>query len=335
MLDVISRDGNGSLVPGGSVASRLVAGGMNVAALRSCDVLPKEAWVQYDNAVVMAGRLRQPGVGLAIQRGLVLPITNALGVTIVQWDEMTDLDPAQVSMDGRSPGRRDREAFNLKSVPLPIVHKDFEIGIRELTASQRFGMPLDTTRGSVAGRIVGEGIENLLFQGGLTFGGGTIYGFTTHPNRNTAGFGTNGNWGQAAKTGSDILADVLTMIGGLEADRHYGPFVLFIPGGYSTKMGADFKTESDKTIRQRLEEIDQLNPSRGGGGVVVSDGLPANNVVMAELTPETFDILDGFGPTTVNWETEGGMVQKMKVISIRVPRIKADGDGRSGVFHMS
>jgi hypothetical protein len=35
----------------------------------------------------------------------------------------------------------------------------------------------------------------------------------------------------------------------------------------------------------------------------------------------------------VQWETEGGFVNKFKTISIQVPQVRGDQEGRTGIVH--
>jgi hypothetical protein len=43
----------------------------------------------------------------------------------------------------------------------------------------------------------------------------------------------------------------------------------------------------------------------------------------------------GLQPTTVQWDSHGGMVMNFKVLAIMVPRIKTDSASQSGVAHFS
>jgi hypothetical protein len=35
----------------------------------------------------------------------------------------------------------------------------------------------------------------------------------------------------------------------------------------------------------------------------------------------------------VEWQTEGGLITKYKVMTIQVPQVRADQDGNSGIVH--
>ena len=297
--------------------------------LRTADTLRKDEWKAYDTALVREGVIRLRGVADLVGAGLVKTVANGFGKTVFEWETVTDMDEASVSMDGISRTDNDRQEFDLEGIPLPIIHKDFCLHMRHLAASRERGEPLDTMQAGTAGRVVSEMVEQILFQGTTKkFRGLSLYGYTTHPNRNTSAFGTGGAW-TGAKTGDQILTDVLTMIAGLEADRFYGPYWLYVGSSSSTKLEEDFKANSDKTIRQRLLEVDRLQR------VTVADKMPAGEVVMVQPTMDVVSMVEGAPLQSIQWDVEGGMRVNFKAMTINVPLIRADVDGRSGVFHMS
>lgn len=300
----------------------------DVNALRTADTLRKDEWVAFDEVLIEEAQIRLRGVADLMGAGLVIPIPNAMGKTVYQYEDVTDMNPAEVSMDGVARTENDRQTFSLNSLPLPITHKDFNLHLRTLAASRERGEPLDTMQARTAGRLVSEEAERMLFLGGKTFGGLTITGYTTHPDRNIASFGTGGAW-SGAKTGEQILTDLFTMIAGLEADRMYGPYWVYVPRASSTKLEDDFKANSDKTIRQRIMEVD------GIANVVVADQLTTANVVLVQATIDVAAWGDGVSVQTVQWDVDGGFVIKFKAFQIGIPVIRSDAQGRSGIFHMS
>ncbi len=304
--------------------------GMTPAALRTLDLLRKDEWVHFDEALVEEGAIRLRGVADLIAAGLTRPVTDAMGKTVFQYENVTDMDPATTSLDGMTQTENDKTEFALQSLPLPITHKDFWINLRVLMASRTRGEALDTTQARAAGRKVAEQLENMLFNGGKTFGGLPIYGYTTHPRRNLCTFEVvGGAWSNVAKTGTQILADVLTMIAAAEDDRMYGPYWLYVPSNTSTKLEEDFKAQSDKTIRQRLLEIDRLQK------VQVVDQLAADNIILVQATSDVTAWIMGENLQTVQWDVQGGFQINFKAFAIQVPLIRADAQGRSGVQHMS
>jgi uncharacterized linocin/CFP29 family protein len=259
-------------------------------------------------------------------------VANSLGKTLFGYERQTDMDDAQISMDPVSRTDYDRGDFDLAQIPLPITHKDWFINLRRLEASRTGGEPLDTVTAGLAGRKVAEKAEQMLFQGaGKSFGGFPIYGYTTHPNRTTVSYGTNGTWlnTNTAKTGENILADVLTLLLAAQTARHFGPYWLYVSRDSAVKLSADFKTNTQGTIRQRLLEVEGIDQ------VKTSDKMPAATVLLVQHTSDVVELLQGETLQTVQWDVEGGFHINFKAFQIQVPLIKADIQGRSGIVHMS
>lgn len=322
--DVLSGAG-GSMHASGGVASRLLSSGMNIDALRTNDVLRKDEWVSYDTAVVEIARERLGAVGDLLSAGLRFDLPNALGTTKIEWERISDMDPADLSMSGITPGQEDRQVFDLESMPIPIIHKDFSINVRTLEASRTTGQSLDTTQAAMASRLVSERTENILFNGAQVGGpNNNIFGYRTAPDRNIGN--VTANWNIA--TGEQILADTLAMIGVLISDNMYGPYTIYVPYDAYTHLGDDFKANSDKTIMQRLMEVP-------GIGAVKPSARFTNEVLMVQMTSDVVDIVVGMQPTPVMWDSHGGFKTNFKVMAMMFPRIKSDMDGQSGIAHFS
>jgi len=321
---------NLDLSTSGTLAARLLANKMNVNALRTNSTLRKDEWKELDQTVVDIARNRLVGVNDLVSRGLVFSLGNGLGTTVLEYEDLSDMEVAQMNMDGATRGPNDRVEFSINYLPLPIVHKDFQISIRVLEASRRLGQPLDTTQAAIASRKVAEKIEEILFTGAstYTFGGGTVYGYTDFPGRNTLPLSLA--WDDSAKTGALILADVIAMKQASITDSHYGPWILYVPTAYETLLDEDYSANyPNVTIRDRIKQINGIED------VKVADYLTAANIVLVEMAQETARIVNGLQPTTVEWQAEGGMIFHFKVMAIMVPQLRADQDGKSGIMHMS
>lgn len=304
-------------------------GGELVAVPTTNATLRKDEWIHYDKAVLQVTQQRMIGVSDLESRGLVYAPGGGLANTVLQFEDASDVEDATLSMDGLNRGNNDRQEYDLKGLPLPIIHKDFQINARALAASRMNGSPMDTSMAQVSARKVTEKIETLLFQGSgsYKFGGYTLYGYADHPNRNTVSIGTN--WDALGVTGDNILQSVLEMKQALIDDGYYGPYVLYIPTAYETKVDEDFKANSDKTIRQRLLEVGGIE------GVKVADKLSANTVVLVQMSSDVVRMVNVVPVTTVQWDAEGGMAINMKIMCVKVPQIRADQDGNSGVCVLS
>ena len=326
--DSIQMNSAGALVARGSVAQTMLERGFNANALRTNTSLRKDEWIQFDEALIEIATQRMVGVGDLLSAGLRFDVTNGLGSTTVEWETVDETREAEVNMDGINRAQNDRVDFVLQSLPLPIIHRDFEINSRALQVSRTRGEALDTTNMRIAGRKVSERIEQILFNGiTYTFAGASIFGYTTHPNRNTVTL--TAAWDASGVTGEDMLDDLLSMISAAHADRMFGPYMLYVPTLWWIALLDDFKANSDKSILTRLLEVPSIID------IKVSDFITVDNAILVQMTSDVVDMVVAQQPTTVQWETDGGFKLNFKVMAVMIPRIKADADGRSGIVHLS
>lgn len=289
-------------------------------------LLTYDEWKDIDTSVIEAAVDRMVGIADLRSRGLVHPL-GSIGVTISLYQTMSDMTEANVSMSAVTRGEKDSPAYGNALVPVPIVHKEFGFELRRLEASRRMGEGLDLTGPRMAGRLVAERSERMLFSGAnIAIDGNTIYGYLTHPNRNTVNL--TENWDAVGKTGAEIVADVVAMLQAARTDKHYGPYMLYIPSAYETAIDADYRDNDDRTIRERILA------HRAIVDIQVADFLPANNVVLVQLSQDVVDLAIAQDITTVQWQLMGGMQEEFKTMAVWVPRVKSDFDGRSGIVHL-
>lgn len=291
--------------------------------------LRRDEWNMLDTALLDVSRYRLGGVQDLISNGLTYNLGNAMGTTVLEYHDVSDAMEADLTMDGVTRSKGDRPVFGTHYLPIPIIHVDYEINARVLAASRNLGNPLDTTSVERAARKVLEKLENMLFTSiTYSFGGGTIYGYVNHPDRNLVTL--DANWDASGKTGAQIIADVLEMKQASINDYHYGPWMLYIPTAYETALDEDYdSTTPGTTIRERILKI------AGIKGIKVVDTLTANNLLLVQMTPDVVRLVNGMGMTNVQWGTEGGFINKYKVLTIQVPQVRSDYNGRSGIVHMS
>lgn len=304
-------------------------------ALQANSTLRPYEWRTLDEAVLAISMTRLNGIQDLIDNGLVYTLGNAMGTTVLEYHDISDAMEADMTMDGVSRSKGDRPDFGPKYLPIPIIHSDYEINARVLAASRSLGNPLDTTMAEMAARKVAEKLEALLFTdtdgkggtGGYSFGGGTIYSYLNHPDRNQVSLGTA--W--TADTAANILVDVYAMKQASIDAKHYGPWMIYIPTAYEVMLDKDYDstTATGRTIRERIMQI------AGIKGIKVIDTLTAGNVLMVQMTSDVVRLVRGMGVQSVQWDTEGKFVSKFKCLTIQVPQVRSDQDGNSGVTHLA
>jgi len=294
--------------------------------------LRKDEWIQLDTVVLKAARQR-----LRAWADLAAANTysgfNGMSKMVLEHETMSDPGEAVVDMDGLSEGRNDVAQYQLEGLPLPIVHADFWFSKRRLAVSRNTGTPLDTTMGEAAGRRVAEMIErmtigtiNALSYGDSSRYGRTaaVYGYRNFPARITksdmvAPDGTNGQ---------QVLDSWLALRDLLYNAKFYGPFMAYVSTDYDRYLDNEFKTNSDKTLRQRLKEIDGIIDIRRLDFLTNS-----GEVLFVQMTPDVARAVIGMDITTVQWEEKGGLRLNFKVMAIMVPQLRADFYGNCGIAH--
>lgn len=292
--------------------------------------LRKDAWKAIDDAVIKVAKPRLKVVADFRAKGLTHNIPNGLGKTVLETETQSDIGPASVSMDGLRDNGNDRPVWELSYLPLPIVHKDFSYSARQMEASRNSGSPLDTTSAELAARRVAEETEKLLLGTSTvadqySFGGGKIYGLTDFPNRLTKTITnpTDGDW-----TGTVFLQEVLAMMAQSRAAFHYGPWTLYVASAWDQYLDDDYKANSDKTIRQRVKDVEGLADVR-----TVDYFTGTYDIVLVQDSTDVARLIIGMDLVTVMWDEKGGLKKHFKVMSIIVPQLREDQDGNTGIVH--
>jgi len=302
---------------------------INATALR------KDEWKMFDQVVMKAARQRFRAWSDLEARNSFGGF-NGMSKMILEHETMSDPGEAVVDMDGLTPGRTDAPVFQLEGLPLPITHSDFWFSSRRLAVSRNTGTPLDSTMAEAAGRRVAEAIEKTLIgiNAGVQYGNTSdygqtpkVYGYTTHPQRTTktditTPTGTNSN---------TTLAEVLAMRQLAYDNYMYGPYMLYHSSDWDTYMDNDYYITSGtptQTLRNRLRAIDGIQDVRRLDFLTNTFTL-----LLVQMTSDVARAVNGMELTTVQWESQGGMRVNFKVMAIKVPQIRADYNGKSGIIH--
>lgn len=285
-------------------------------------VLRKDQWIMIDQAVSMASRKR-------LRAWSDLRASNTFGgfdgmaTPILEFERLNDAGEAVVDMDALSEGKNFAPTYTLQGQPLPITHCDFTLSQRFLAASRRNGGPAaDTTRAEMAGRRVAETIEQTLIgtQTGLVYGTSTdygqasaVYGYTNHPERLTV----TGATAPTGSNGTTILTAWLDHRDELYQRNFYGPFNVYVSSTWDQFLDDELKTESDKSLRSRLLEVEGIQ------SIKRLDYLTTSGTVLWVEMGENVQAVNGMELTTVQWVEKGGLELRFKVMAIQCPRIKS------------
>ena len=290
-----------------------------------------DEWRTLDEAVIKAGMQRLVGFEDLKRNGLTYPLNNAMGSTVLTYERLSEAMEASVDINPVKRTGGDQVTYETVHLPIPVIHSDYAINDRILQESRNRGNALDTVNAEAAARKVAEKLEDMLFgsTSSLVYGGGTIYTYLSEPNINTVSLAID--WDNAYMTAKLLLVDVTAMKAASIAERHYGPWMLYITTAYETNMDDDYSTSgnSNMTVRQRILLLEGIQ------GVKVVDRLAANTVLLVQMTRDVVDVVDGLPIQNIQWNTEGGFIHNYKVLTIQVPRVKSDYNDRSGIVKLS
>lgn len=255
-----------------------------------------------------------------------IQIPGGMGKTVLEYERMSDIGAATVSMDGMRESDMDRPVFDLAGMPLPIIHKDFQFTTRAIQISREGGTPLDMSMPRLSARKVLEEAEK--FTAGTQtykYASYNIYGYTNFPQRMTQSLTA-----PSSSNHGTTLSEVIAMRKKLIDKGYLGPYVLYMSPAWDAYLDEDYSTlKGENTFRQRLLALEGVQAVR------TSYYLTGNAAVMIQLTPDVAQAVVGMDVVTVQWPSHGGMLTNFKVMAILLPRLKADFNGLSGIVHGS
>lgn len=287
-------------------------------------MLRRSEWAQIDGAVHAEAAYPLRAVNDLVSRGLVQRL-GGIGTMVAQWYVDSAMTGAAVNMSGTG-GQRDMVDRKQAGAPVPIVFKDFNIDARALEASRMLGDGLDVTAAAAAGRVVAEGLESLLIHGSNTqLNGQPLYGYTTHPNRNTdtAGNYGGGDWGTVA----NVLGTITGMVAAANADNHFGPFMVYAATTQYNQAALTFFSNSDDTPLMRALRLPQIE------GFEMLPTLTDGHILLVQMSRNVVEWAEALSLQVREWVSGDGMSASFKVIAVAAPKVKATYDGKSGIVH--
>lgn len=300
--------------------------GLPVMNVNNATTLRKDQWIMLDQAVLPAVRQRLRAYA-DLRAANTYGGFDGMATPILEYEFVTDPGQARASMDALDEGMNFAPSFQLQGLPLPITHCDFWIGERFLAASRSKGQPADTLRGEMAGRRVGELIEQTLIgsQTGVTYGNpvysyantSQVYGYTNHPDRVTQSITALGSF-----TPETFYNDVIAMREKAYVNNFFGPFILYVSTTFDAKLDQVFKTNTGNypligSVRQAVKGIDGITDVRR------LDYLTSDTLLLVQMTADVVRAVNGLEVSTVQWDSKGGLQHNFKVMCIQVPQIRS------------
>jgi hypothetical protein len=304
-------------------------------AANAMSPLRKGDWEHVDAAVTEVARPMTNIVSDLRAAGLAYSIPDGWAKGMLQYERVTDISGATISMDGLRRGQSDRQAFDIVNMPLPLIHKDCELPARQVASSKTQGHSgIDVQYIQAATARVLETAEMLALGtlSSYTYGGGTIYGMLNFPNRITATITapTAGGWVPAT-----AVNEVNGMVQLACTAFHRGPYRLYYSLPWKQYMNMDYiitggATVATQTLRERLLKIDNIQ------AVTLADFMHTGFTLLLvemKIGGGTIRIVTGMDVMVVEWESAAGMQLHFKVMCIILPQLKCDTNGNCGLVH--
>jgi len=288
-------------------------------------MLLKDEWAAIDTAVQQSARTILRAVDDLRVRGLTQTL-GGLGTLVTQWYKSSEVTPATINMSGQG-AEHDLPDVVQVGVPVPVIFKTFPLDIRTLMASRNMGDGLDVTAATEATMVVAEALETMLVSGAsVQLNGQKLYGYTNHPDRNTdtaTNYG-GGDW----TTIANVVPTVSGMISAAMGDRHWGPYVLYLPTTQYNECTLAYYTDgSGDTPADRILRMPQIS------SINLLPTLTAGNILLVQMDRTVVEWAQALDIQVREWMSGDGLQSNFKVLAVAAPKVKSDYSGRSGIVH--
>ncbi|MGH2363080.1 MAG: family 1 encapsulin nanocompartment shell protein [Chloroflexota bacterium] len=263
---------------------------------RESSPLSPAQWRALDTAATEAARRTLAGRRLIPLYGPIGP-----GFEVTQSDRVPrGAGTVNVLGEGAEPLSPERQR---RYVSLPVVSQDFVIHWRDLEASARLGLPLDTSLAAAAAVACARAEDELIFNGSAAL---EQAGLRTVPGRVVV---PQSDWSRMGGAFHDVVSAVDELLGrGLN-----GPFALAASPDLYMAMNRMFENSG-------VLEIDQVAKLLRGG-VFTSAVLPRGAAVLVATGPENVDLAVGVDMCVAYTETSQ-MNHHFRVLETVALRIK-------------
>lgn len=239
------------------------------------------------------------------------PMEKGIGATTYEFDRIAPVGEATHGMSILNLGDNDLVDFSRTAIPVPATASKFSLDARQIAGGRGMGDSVDLMNVEEHTRAVAEKLEDVLVNGSpVVLGGNTLPGYRTVTGRDTQSY-SGSHWNdQSPGVHSAAVTDVLLMRGDLRANGFTGPYMLYIPSNFDGIIDDDYKANSDRTLRERLMAITGIQD------IKVLPSLPADNVLLVQMTRSVVTYAVGQQITTVTWTTHGGLATHWAILQV-------------------
>jgi len=287
-----------------------------IQELRANAKIPGTAgtWEEIDEEVIRAYEQEAKLVQDIRNQGLTA--NHDFGNLFSSYRVSSLMNDANVDMSGEEMGDEDRIEYNTRTVPVPVVHKEFRIGFRESENT-------DTSQDNIAEatRSVTRALEVMAW-------GGTDFTVEGNAINGVKDVGTSDDWGTTGSwtTPSNAYKEVIYALQTMRNNGYSAPFNLYVDQAYMDDLKGlrSNTTENYVDIIEGLEDINEIR---------FTNNAASDQAYMVSMTRRSLDMAVSQWITPVNWEMgPNGRSTQYQVFAIAVPRFKKDYAGNYGVY---
>lgn len=288
--------------------------------------LDAREWKLLDTQVALMQRTILIGIQHLRTYGLVKPI-GSIGVMQVDKRIQSERKAANVTMNTRTVVDNDKVDRQTISVPLPVISTAYQIDERELEASRRLMLPLDTAEATEAARAVSETMESILFNGttAITLNGNAVKGYnnaTGALSTSTSSLST-GAW----TSGDNAYNTIKALLAQMELRRFRGPFMLYLHSTDYFNLLQVRAAPSDTTQMMLIKSL----PGIAGIEKVDAGNATAGTALMVQMTNDVVELQETMPITNREWRSDDMSTFYAKVMCMAIPFMQYNFVGYSGV----
>lgn len=292
--------------------------------------LDSREWKMLDTAVQLMVRTRLIGIQHLRTYGLVRHI-GSIGVMQVDERVQSERRLADVTMDTQTVVNMDKVDRATISVPLPVISTQYKIGERELEASRRLMLPLDTAEATESARAVAETLESILFNGttAIKLNGLGVKGYLNAPG-SLADTATNMGGGVFI-TGDNAYNTIKGVIAALELRRYRGPYAVYLNATDWFKLLNVRGSALESTQMDLIMKLPQVK------SVEIADAanVPAGTMVVVQLTNDVIELQETLPIQNREWRTDDLSTFYGRVLTMAIPFVKTNYVGQTGIAIIS
>ena len=259
--------------------------------------LTEEQWAELDRRVSAVGESTLVG-----RRFIEVSGPWGPGMQVVPSDTFAGINRGAIDLLGEVECDRIRSTAR-DHIPLPIIHKDFQLHWRDIETAQQFRVPLDYGPAVQAATYCAYTEDELIFHGSREYG---YDGLLTVEGRQTAPLT---DWSSPGAAFDQVVAATAS----LTDKGYYGPYALVV----SPSRYAQLNRVHAQTGVLEIEQIQKLCQA----GVYRTSVLQPNQAVVVSVGAENMDLVMALDLVTAYLGPEK-MNHSFRVLEIVALRIK-------------